>query len=368
MTGPVPSMDVMPWLVVPELDQLPDTDDDRPSDITEPTLLPTLINALSGKTGDITAFFDPKGKGSITTISRSLLLTAKVMGSAGSLVLDGTAHLDDINHLLFDNINLCGIDPPPAPVAIKTAHTLKPAAIEFIQIADMGAMGRNRGKDMQRRLEQLLPAIKQHVRDRFGPDATTGVLEKSHFRDRDDGHGVWFVDNQGSNAYETDQALIMVGTPAPNLTAALAQFQSLHCDRDAHLNAPAFRSWYAQRMGEQLIQGIHRLRPIRREGETLMVFIISDADLSGLRIADDVQLKQIPSSTFCKGAAPKRERTRDKVINAIWSLYLEGTPADAITTRRVAVVAGVAQTTVMRQKGDQLWGAFVNHVIDTRTN
>ena len=54
------------------------------------------------------------------------------------------------------------------------------------------------------------------------------------------------------------------------------------------------------------------------------------------------------------------------MINAIWQLYREGTAADAITSRKVAEVADVAQTTVIGQKGDQLWVAFVDHVIHTR--
>lgn len=42
------------------------------------------------------------------------------------------------------------------------------------------------------------------------------------------------------------------------------------------------------------------------------------------------------------------------MINAIWQLYREGTAADAITSRKVAEVADVAQTTVIGQRGDQL--------------
>jgi hypothetical protein len=117
-------------------------------------------------------------------------------------------------------------------------------------------------------------------------------------------------------------------------------------------------------MGEQLIQGLHRLRPVRRHGETLLLFLITSIDLSGLRLKGGAStFKQIASSYFTQAAAPKAERTRQSVINAIKALHLEGLPLESITTRRVAELAGVGRNTAHRQATEQDWGTFVESVI-----
>ena len=365
--GAIPQRFELEFLKIPELDTDPSPDHDTKSlDITTPHQLPALLDCLRGTVPGSSVLYSPQNNGNLELIREDLSLLSATIASAGALVLDGTANIADIRRYLHCDLSVA--HPSLEPIAIKTAHTLKPASVEIIQIGDLGALGRNRGADIQKRLTALLPALQGHVQKRFGPEATTGVIEKSHFRDRDSGHGIWFVDNQGSNAFEKDKALIMVGLPSMNLTGALARFQATHHQRDAHLNAPDFRAWYSQRMGEQIIQGIHRLRPIRREGETLLVFMITDADLSGLGIGREAPLQQLPSGHFTKAAAPKRDRTKEKVIEAIWTIYRQGTPEAAITTRRVAEVAGCTHTTARRQAAERSWGQFVSDAIHTLTN
>ena len=276
-------------------------------------------------------------------------------------MLDGTAATDDINRALHAGIRWKA-DSDKAhlnPLAINTPSNLGLATLEIIQIPDLGPMGASRGADKQRRLETLLPAIQQWIINRFDPTAHLGVLEKSHFRSREAGHGVWFVDNQGSNAYQHDRALAMVGCPAPNLTASLAQFQVTHNDPHASLQSTPFRNWYGRRMGEQLIQGIHRLRPVRRHGETLLLFLITSIDLKGIGITG-AAFKQLPASHFTKAAAPKADRTRERVIAAIEQLHALGLNP---SQRAVAERAGISKTQTLRQAGGQDWAAFVEGVI-----
>ncbi len=360
---PIPSADDLHFLEIPdpELTAMAPDADHQEQNLPSPRLLPSLLPALRSKEQHelpSVAFYSPQDGGNITVVAAAFSLVVPALSSAGSLVLDGTAALDDINRALR------GGWPAPAdhlaPMAITTPTTLQPANLEIIQIPDLGAMGRNRGADKQRRLEALLPALKQHTIDRFGQEAKLGVLEKSHFRSREAGHGIWFVDNQGSNAYENDQALAMVGTPAPNLTASLSQFQVAHNQPTATLNSNSFRDWYGRRMGEQIIQGIHRLRPIRRNGETLQIFLITDIDLSNvIKPGGVVSFTKKPSATFTKAAAPKKDRTRDRVINTIRELHQEGISAGEITCRRVAEHAAVGRNTAHRQAGDGQWLTFV---------
>lgn len=362
----VPDPEAFPFLegLEPDANALV-ADADR-HDITTPVpaLLPGLLRALRSSepgTHRARAFYSPSS--GITVITGSAHLQAAALSSAGSLVLDGTAALFDIHHALH------GGSPAPAdhlaPIAVSSPSNLRPATLEIVQIPDLGPCGANRGEDIQRRIEALLPALQIHTADRFGPTAKLGVLEKSHFRSREAGHGIWFVDNQGSNAFEHDQAIAMVGTPAPNLTASLAQFQVTHHNPTATINSSAFRDWYGRRMGEQIIQGLHRLRPIRRQGETLLIFLITNLDLSGvIKPQPGVTFTTRSSGHFTKAAAPKRERTRDRVVAAIRELHTGGVPASEISVRRVAGEAGVGIATAKRQSGDGQWLTFVELCID----
>ena len=328
-----------------------------------PLLLGQLLTALRPPQPDrpiSRAFYAPQDKGTITVLSATTF-PAVALAAAGSLVLDGTAATDDINRALHAGIRWKA-DSDKAhlnPLAINTPSNLGLATLEIIQIPDLGPMGASRGADKQRRLEILLPAIQQWIINRFDPTAHLGVLEKSHFRSREAGHGVWFVDNQGSNAYQHDRALAMVGCPAPNLTASLAQFQVTHNDPHASLQSTPFRNWYGRRMGEQLIQGIHRLRPVRRHGETLLLFLITSIDLKGIGITG-AAFKQLPASHFSKAAAPKADRTRERVIAAIEQLHALGLNP---SQRAVAERAGISKTQTLRQAGGQDWAAFVEGVI-----
>lgn len=338
------------------------TDQDRQHQTDAPHLLPELLKALQTSQPNAhstRAFFNRDG---VNLVSADLGLQESALVAAGSLVLDGTAATQDINHVLHGGrifeaeSELAHLN----PLAVNTPTDCRPACLEVIQITDLGPMGAIRGDDKQRRLEALLPAIKRYVTDRFGPDAHTGVLEKSHYRSRESGHGVWFVDNQGSNAYQHDKALVLIGCPAHNLTAALAQFQVSRRDPHATFDSDSFRHWYARRMGEQLIQGIHRLRPIRRQGETLRFFLITSTDLSKLPLKTSASsFKVMSSAYFTEAAAPKAERTKRSVINAIKKLREMGETMANVSTRRVGDIAGCSHTQARRQAGADGWKDFV---------
>ena len=339
----------------------------------QPLLLDLLLSALRTPTqhvGDVAfcrAHYDPSDKGKITLLRRRNDLRQAFLGSAGALVLDGTALTTDINAALRGHTFKADSDIAHLNAeSVRLPSPLKPAHLEIVQIPDLGHLGRNRGKDIQRRLEALIPAIQDHICERFGSDAHTGVLEKSHFRSREDGHGIWFVDNQGSNAYQHDQALIMVGAPAPNLTASLTQYQVARLDHHATLNSEGFRRWYAARMGEQFVQGLHRLRPIRREGATLVLYLITSLDLKGLRITTNskgLTFNQISSTYFTNAAAPKAQRTRESIVKAIIDLDHEGQPANKISTRKVAERVGCDAKTCRNATKGETWHEFVLDVL-----
>ena len=112
------------------------------------------------------------------------------------------------------------------------------------------------------------------------------------------------------------------------------------------------------------MQGLHRLRLIRRQGETLLIFLITNLELSGvIKPEPGVTFTKRPSATFTKAAAPKKERTLNRVVAAIRELHLEGVNP---SQRAVAERAGISKTQVLRQAGDGSWGTFVQLVLEQR--
>lgn len=368
---PVPAT-ILPALQLPLIttDELTPDTKPLPQASPPPALLGVLLEALlPSPDGPVRsrATYSPQDGGQLQITTRSHRLSGAHLLSAGSLVLDGTAQLDTITRLL--NGGPTPLRPELTPEAVTIPHQHRPAGLEVVQIPDLGAMGLKRGADQQRRLEALLVALQQLELKHSGPAGRLGVLEKSKLRSRADGHGAWFCDSRGSNAFEQATALALIGLPMPNLTAALAQFQVLYNQPLATITSAAFRDWYGRQVGEELIQGIHRLRPIRRGGELLRIYLITDADLSGVGMKAGMSGPNGSSFTvkasgyFTAAAAPKPERTRQRVIEAIEQLHQEGLVPAAITTRLVAERAGVGRNTAHRQAGEQPWAYFVEEVL-----
>ena len=359
----LPELQDLPFLQEIDPDQIhdliPDTHGELLSDPEQPLLLPALLKAVAGLEASNLSY-SAKDKGRLVISRRSLSLVAAFLASAGAMVMDGTAATDDIELALAEAF-IRREHQHPAPIAFKSASTLRPAQFELIQVTGLGNLGRQRGTDIQKRLKALIEALRDHLINEQGPEASLGVLEKNVHRDKDDGWGAWFVDNQGSNAFQHNTGLAMCGLPAPNFTATLTAYQLLHNNPAAHFNCPGFRAWYGRLIGEQLIQAIHRLRPIRREGQHLYGYLITDANLDTLNLGDQIQKRSADS--FTRAAARKSDRTSYAVEQAICSLFDQGTPVDQISKRRVAQLVGCSPTTALRQASDRPWEAFVRSLI-----
>lgn len=338
-----------------------------PLEASPPARLGELLQALLPPDEGITrsrVIYSPLDSGQLQIITLSQHVSSAHLASAGSLVLDGTASLDNITQLLT------GGAPPPSPdlqpEAVTLPHRLGLAGLEVVQITDLGAMGLGRGDDQKRRLQALLDVLRAQEEASGG---WLGVMEKSKYRDRDRGDGIWFGDSRGSNAFETATALALIGLPMPNITASLAQFQVLHNRPQATTSSADFRDWYAMQVGEELIQGIHRLRPIRRGGQRLRFYLITKVDLSGVGLTPGMtgpggsSFTKKESGHFTAQAAPKAQRTRQRVIEAIEQLYGEGVAPAAITTRLVAERADCTHTTARRQACELPWQVFVEGVL-----
>jgi hypothetical protein len=143
--------------------------------------------------------------------------------------------------------------------------------------------------------------------------AITGIIEiGAHAQP---GEGKWHSDSRGSNAYQDCNALLLIGLPRKNLNAALVEYILMTRNGDATIDDENFQQWYSQQTGQELIQGIHRLRPIRRKGESLTVYLVCDNDFSGMSFAGALSTAQ--GHEFSLSAGEAHFQTLSKVVNAI---------------------------------------------------
>jgi hypothetical protein len=188
--------------------------------------------------------------------------------SAGNVVLDGTAHLQDVRHWLA----------PSHPADVSAARTTTDNGIEHViafQVTGGGKFPSNRREPANDHRDRIIAAIHQRM---GGPDRIGVIDFAKHVRE---GWGSWFNASRGTNAFASCHTLILVGKPNIALAAGKSQFAVAQRNDPENLNSlnAAFGSWYVRRTAEEITQAIHRLRPAQRppeEGRT--VFLLCDAD------------------------------------------------------------------------------------------
>ena len=142
------------------------------------------------------------------------------------------------------------------------------------------------------------------------------------------------VDNVGSNRAKDCNALVIVGTPRPNITAYKATWEILSQQgygRD-------FDHYYKMKCAEMIHQTIHRLRPNRRPNEELTVYIL-DGSYEGHCDAE-VTLEAL--------LADKATGKAQKVMliqNALASMDSNGEDGK-VSLRKIGELTGISHTHV----------------------
>jgi hypothetical protein len=223
-----------------------------------------------------------------------------------------------------------GLEPGQATV-LQVRQEQAGAQVRYLQCADFGLMGQQRGQDQLRRRDALLEALtQQHTH--------LGVIDLK--RHSQDGWLHWFSGSRGSNAYQDCDALVLVGAPLLNVHAALAHYRALQrCD--VNDQDPAFRRWYAAKVAAELVQAINRLRANRRPGHSLTVYLLTNLDLSQLGLP----IEALQTAELLPEAAPKAERTLAQAIAAARQLLEQG---QKLTRRAVAAIVGVTEQWIGR--------------------
>ncbi|WP_216918792.1 hypothetical protein [Synechococcus sp. CCAP 1479/9] len=303
---------------------------------TAPLLLAAVVDALRGTAGAIRATPD---KGLALTVPNNEVRQA-LEGCAGVVVLDGTTPTETIRRLVKGAT-------PCRPEIVRTVAGHGLEGVRFVQIPDLGPMGSQRGENRQGvRRPALIRALQvRHWLDRLertpGPAEEDRVVQAGEIdqeaswpelgvidlgRYASKGEGAWWSASRGSNAFKSCDALVLIGLPRPNIGAAQAEFSLLDPKPVAPDGEDPFGWWYRQRVGEELIQGINRLRGLRRPDEQLAVYLVCNDDLSGMPF--DVEV--VDSRTISWWAGGKGWQALAEAVEVIRG----GLPAGVKPTQR----------------------------------
>lgn len=197
--------------------------------------------------------------------------------------------------------------------------------LTIIQVADLGRMGMQRGKQQQQRAAALV----EHYRQ-LDPD--TKVIDFKKYQ----ADGAWWRDSRGVNDFTQIKTLILVGTPCRNVTDQVAEYAIL-----TDISNPedsGFKAFVDRAILADFYQAIGRLRSHRRASEQLQVILLSDFEL-------DIPTQQVLASDITLEAATKRERFIKAALAALEHLKVEG---QKLTQTAVAALTNYSQQYLSR--------------------
>ena len=223
--------------------------------------------------------------GTISVFRPKVEIQKAVKAAKNVIFLDATANREKIA-LMY------GLQ--PQEIYQIEAKKAEEKNLEIIQIKDLGKLCQERGKDQQKRLNLIIENLKKR-----NPDGTRIIDLKKFSND-----ACWWRDSRGRNQFQESQQLILVGTPARNLGQTFTSYLAL--GGKPHL----FQKWYNQQIESDIIQGIGRIRSQIRPNIELKIILITNYELN-------FNTKVVKSDEICPEAAPKRERT----INKIATIY-----------------------------------------------
>ncbi len=321
-----------------------------------------LVKILKGETG----YLNKSGKKLvITTIDNRLINIAKA--AKKNIFLDATGYVGDLAKLL--GIEVGEID----HVAAKQDPE-KTAEVEYRQIIELGRLGKQRGKFQEKRANSIVEKIEKQY---------AGETRRITFKDLAKGNDLyWFGASRGANDAIKDKVLIIEGTPTPNLEALRAEFSCLYgkvpksgslkikynikvtnkdLPEDPYIEItgsadPEFEAFVRRKILAEIHQAIGRLRANCREGEKLIIYIISNYPL-------DIPVELIKASSITPEAADKIENLEILMTQAVEQILGEG---EKVTQTRVAKIIGYSQSYVSRFRG--LLCSILNRILSKKKN
>ena len=240
-----------------------------------------------------------------------------------NVFLDATGHIEELCALL--NISADEVD------HIAQEEPEK-AQVNITQVADLGRMTQQRGKQQQKRSKAVIDQILSE-RDHVGVIRFKRIADieedKQAFR--------WFIESRGSNQLEKLTTLILDGIPCPNLEQLKADFTCLYHRVPGDDNGE-FKLFVDGRILTEIHQAIGRLRASRRAGEQLEVIILGDYPL-------DTPVKEVKTSEITSEITHKSDSVAEKVKEATARLKSKGQNS---SQRALARESGLHRTQIAR--------------------
>jgi hypothetical protein len=307
--------------------------------------LPELIGTLQG-TGYLSL-----NRGVLTLSFPDDRLRAIARAAAKNIFLSATEHPDNLKRRLGDKITaLYGID---FLDTVTTGDGL-PDNIDFLQVNDLGRMGKNRGEAQKRRAKAIL--------DRYweiDPEKPTVIRFQYHAKEDGDRESLHhFVHSQGTNAIAGKTRLIIDGLPCPNIES-LKHDYACYTGNLPDEDSEDFKSYVYHRILSLLQQEIGRVRANLDPDRRFEIILLTDYDLSDLIPSERV--RSIKAHELAPEAESTIERTKRLMTEAVDRLTCEG---KEITERAIARVSGLARETIRRLRDflDDLLGVATNAI------
>jgi len=217
-------------------------------------------------------------------------------------------------------------------------------------IKGMGSGSKQRREDesefsAQNRIQKLTAYI-----ENLHPDGKTGLIDHQAFHSRCGEilqAGYWGRDNRGSNEFMECLALVLVGTPFPNLGQAAAEY---HAETGKVVSpsglAGSFGRWVRSKVKAEVYQAIGRPRAHLRPHQQISIYIAANSVVTAADLRSrfpGCTVKEVEVIAFCPEAAPKGEQTRRRCVQVL-ALNLETNPT--VTTSDIAQQLGINRSRV----------------------
>lgn len=215
-----------------------------------------------------------------------------------SVFLDATGNREDLARSL-------GIAPDEVMVIRKPQPTYP--NLQISQVVGLGTPRKDRSSGLLKRIS----ALKQALTDLH---LNLGTIDWN----REDGAGLWFADSRGTNRYKDCDALILIGSPCPNLGAMAAEFSILYGYQvDPTSDDLEYRAFISRKIEAEIVQAIARLRAHLNPDQQKTIYLVADRDDLPLdKILGhypDCGFDQIQAIDIAVESATPKQRLRHKV-------------------------------------------------------
>ncbi|MCH2247968.1 MAG: hypothetical protein MK111_25630, partial [Crocosphaera sp.] len=260
-----------------------------------------LINILKGLLGDNSVALRIRNKEITITIWDKDKYAH--FSKAKLIFLDSTADPDYLEKII------------PSDRPLKTIHRGIEKPLENLDLTVINTPGLKTNNPTDTAIDRTRLILREITTD-YGD--TPLISHKNGVGDRLDIDGYFFVDNIGSNQFDSCPNLAYLGTPSPNLGALQDHYQALYGSLDG------FDNYYQREVKRQILQGVGRQRCQRYPDQQFSLFWLStDLNLEFLK-AYGCKISNHHSLEYHPEAGDPTQVARLETLSAIAELRQKG--------------------------------------------